>query len=176
MEKYRPDWDTLWMTMAFAISQRSRDTSTSHGCVMVDTDNKIISVGYNSFPKNCIDERLPSTRPLKYAVTIHAENNSIINANRSLKGATAYITGFPCPNCFGSMLNAGIENIVYGCVGSHCINEEDVELINLMNISKEGNKKITIKKYENSDNIFDFLNTISEYMTDKLNRIDLING
>ena len=174
--KERIDWDTLWMTMAFSISQRSLDDSTKHGCVMVDGDNKIISVGYNSFPKNCIDERLPLTRPLKYRAILHSETNSIINANRSLKGATAYITGFPCPNCFGNMLNAGIENIVYGCVGSHCINEEDTELINLMNISKEGNKKITIKKYENIEDLQIFLNTISGYITEKLNRTDLING
>ena len=109
----RIDWNTLWTAFAFMVSQRSIDPNTKHGCVIVDKDNRLISVGYNSFPRNCWDESLPLSRPQKYSVIIHAETNAIINAQRNIENSIVYLTGFPCSNCFGNMLNAGIKKIIY---------------------------------------------------------------
>jgi dCMP deaminase len=176
----RIEWDNLWMTLAIATAQRSIDTSTKHGCVFIGENNHFISLGYNSFPKDCLDNQLPKTRPLKYKVTIHSEINAIINARESLKGSTAYITGYPCSLCFASMLNAGIEKIIYGPVGSNCISDEDIELIREMNVSSFAlSQKIEIVKFENIskiDHLYDFLDAIKGYIEDKKKKTDLING
>ena len=177
----RIDWHTLWMTMAFAVSQRSIDPSTKHGCIIVDDKNRLISMGYNSFPRQCFEEALPLTRPKKYKAIIHSETNAIINAgNRGLEGATAYITGCPCTCCFGNMLNAGISRVIYGPVWSYCIDKEDIILIQQMNIDKKTHKnKIEIIKYEEITDIKQiekFLDQIKQYTIEKISRTDLNNG
>lgn len=182
MKRERVNWDVLWLTSAFMFSQRSVDPNTQHGCVFVDDNNCFISMGYNSFPRDCQDDKLPLTRPEKYEHIVHSEANAIINAKRSLEGATAYITGFPCPRCFSMMLNAGIKKIIYGPVGSHQIRETDIKAVNDMNISeKTGDKfKIEIRKY--SDNIGDlneidnFLDQIKAYKHQKMQLKNVLNG
>ena len=41
------DWDLYFMKIARAVSIRSPDLHTKHGCVLVDSRNRIISTGYN---------------------------------------------------------------------------------------------------------------------------------
>ena len=177
----RIDWDTLWMTMALTVAQRSVDPATKHGCIIVDKKNKLVSMGYNSFPRDCVDESMPLTRPAKYKVIIHSETNAIINAgDRDQEGCTVYVTGHPCTNCFGNMLNAGITKIVYGPVGSHCLSEEDIDLTRQMNISASMMKpKIRIMKFEDIADIkqiAEFIDEVKEYTNEKIDRTDLING
>jgi len=177
----RINWDTLWMTMVFAVAQRSIDKQTKCGTVLIGEDNHFISMGYNSFPRDCIDESLPRTRPEKYKIIIHSEVNAIANAvnRKELKGATAYITGYPCSNCFSVMLNAGIKKIIYGPSGSHCISQDDIRL-RQMNISAKTLKmKIKIIKFEdigNIEDIYDFLDVIKKYIEERIQKTDLING
>ncbi len=178
----RIDWGTLWMTMALTVSQRSIDPSTKHGCIIVDEKNRLISMGYNSFPRNCVDESLPLTRPEKYGAILHSEVNAIINAgDRDLEGAIAYTTGHPCTNCFGSMINAGISKVVYGPVGCvDCISKDDIILIQQMNIdSKTLKNKIKMIKYEdiaNMKQVEDFLDQVKNYTKEKTEQTGVING
>ena len=181
MLEKRIDWETLWMTMALTVAQRSIDPSTKHGCIIVDNKNRLISIGYNSFPRQCIEGSLPLTRPEKYMAIIHSETNAIINAgDRDLEGSTVYVTGHPCVNCFGNMLNAGVAKIIYGPVGSHCLDKEHIILIQKMNISsKTLENKIQIVKYEDVADIGqikEFLEQVEKYTDEKINRKDLING
>ena len=181
MLEKRIDWETLWMTMALTVAQRSIDPSTKHGCIIVDSKNRLISMGYNSFPRQCIEESLPLTRPEKYSVIIHSETNAIINAgDRKLEGSTIYVTGYPCPNCFGNMLNAGISKIIYGPIGSHCLDKEDIILIQKLNINSETlENKIQMVKYEEIADLIqikEFLGQVEKYTDEKINRKDLING
>lgn len=178
MEKYttdmRIDWDTLWMNLAFNFALRSVDTSTKHGCVIVDKDNKFLSMGYNSFASDCNDEDLPLTRPEKYKIILHSEDNAINNAKRDLTGAIAYITGYPCVTCFSRLLNAKISKIIYGPVGSNCIDESDRELYDKLNISKNSGKcKIEIVKYtdiHSIEHLDKWMNYVKEYKNYTLNR------
>lgn len=124
------------MDMAFLISQKSLDPSTKHGCIAIDVDHTPLSMGYNSPPRNCIDENIPLERNLKYPFFCHSEENCIINAARSgisLKGSIFYITGFPCSKCFRGILNVGAIKIVYGPVKSNCVSNEDRRAIEIMN-------------------------------------------
>ena len=107
----RPDWDGYFMTMAMLVATRSQDAQWQCGCVMV-RDKKVLATGYNSFPRDMPDYKLPKTRPLKYDWMIHSEANAIYNATVPLHGATCYVNGHPCLECLKSCYQNGITNFV----------------------------------------------------------------
>ena len=106
-------WDEMFMLMAQAVAMKSKDLSTKVGAVIVDTSNKVRSVGYNGFPRGMnddIEER--HQRPLKYAYTEHAERNALYNAETSLTGCTIYVTSLlPCYDCARGIIQAGITRV-----------------------------------------------------------------
>lgn len=126
----RPNWDHWYLAMCLVVSQRSIDTSTKHGCVIVGEDREVLSIGYNSPPRNCNDSDIPQTRPEKYNYLEHSESNGILNAARigvSLRNSTFYITGYPCHDCIRKIINVGAKRVVYGEIDSHCNNNYSVE-------------------------------------------------
>ncbi len=124
------DWDCYFINIAHAVSDRSPDPTTKHGCVLVDKNNRIISTGYNGpikgLPSHCVE----TTRPAKYKWMIHAEDNAVLFAKCDLEGSTAYITGHPCAACFRRLVQAGIRRIVYGMTMSSCITTDDFKMCN----------------------------------------------
>jgi len=53
---------------------------------------------------------------LKYPLICHAEENAIMHAARigvSLKGSVAYVTWPPCSRCARSLIQAGINEVIY---------------------------------------------------------------
>lgn len=44
-------WDEYFIRMAMFVAQKSKDDSTQVGCVIVSTDNTVLSMGYNGFPR-----------------------------------------------------------------------------------------------------------------------------
>jgi dCMP deaminase len=102
------------MELAFLVKKRSPDAQTQHGAVIVDSNNKIVSSGYNGFPPGGPDHLIPNLRPRKYDYIIHAEMNAILSARQDLSNCTIYVTGIPCKTCFLHILGAGIHNIVCG--------------------------------------------------------------
>ena len=113
-------WHIRFMRIANEIASWSRDPSTKVGCVLVK-DKKIISTGYNGFPKNISDDlnRL-NDRNFKYEATIHAETNAIITAalhGISTEGAAAYTTFHPCSRCAAALINAGVTEVYVSARG-----------------------------------------------------------
>lgn len=110
------NWDKRFLDLAEYISKWSKDRSRGVGAVIVNSDKRVISFGYNGFPSGVdddVDER--HERPVKYDWTIHAEMNAIINAARlgvSTNGATIYLNLFPCARCAGDLINSGIKKVV----------------------------------------------------------------
>lgn len=99
------------MAQAFLIAQRSFDESTKCGCVLVSKDGRVLSTGYNGPVKGLNDAKVPQTRPEKYDWFMHAEENALCAYASSwtdIQGATAYITGLPCNNCFRALVQKGI--------------------------------------------------------------------
>lgn len=123
----RPDWDTVFMAVAFVMAQRSPDAETKHGAVLIDGKRRIIGTGFNGFPRGCRDEMLPKVRPGKYPYVIHAEVNALINSRQTEHPdqCTLYVTGEPCHECFKLIVQYGIGRVVYGGVGSVCIDAND---------------------------------------------------
>lgn len=112
-------WDEYFMGVAELSAMRSKDPHTQVGCCIVSQDHKILSMGYNGFPRGCSDDDFPWKRegpPLenKYFYTTHSELNAILNyRGGSLEGASLYVTLFPCNECAKAIIQAGIKEIVY---------------------------------------------------------------
>ena len=112
-------WDEYFMGVAILSGMRSKDPNTQVGACIVSPDNKILSMGYNGFPKGCSDDEFPWRRdgdPLenKYFYTTHSELNAILNyRGGSLEGAKLYVSLFPCNECAKAIIQSGIKSIVY---------------------------------------------------------------
>ena len=109
--------DLRYMNIAKEFSTWSKDPSTKVGCVVVGEDREIRSTGFNGFPRGISDDigRL-TDRSKKYPLICHAEENAIMHAARigiSLKGSTAFVTWPPCSRCARSLIQAGVQEIVY---------------------------------------------------------------
>lgn len=106
-------WDQKHLKLAETISLYSKDPSTKVGAVIVDELNRIVSVGYNGFPRKIEDseERL-TDRELKYKYTIHAEMNALLFAERNLEGCSIYTTFMPCQECAKMIIQSGIARVV----------------------------------------------------------------
>lgn len=107
-------WHQRFMLMARQVSTWSKDPSTKVGCVLAK-EKKVLSVGYNGFPKNISDDlnRLIN-REEKYEITVHAEVNAVTTAALHgvvTEGAVAYVTFNPCSRCAAVLINAGIDSI-----------------------------------------------------------------
>ena len=113
----RPGWDTYFMRIAQVVGERSTCDRAHVGCVLV-VDKRILTAGYNGSPagqEHCDD--IGHLFVDGHCVrTIHAETNAIIQAalhGVSTKGATCYVTHYPCLNCSKVLINAGITRLVY---------------------------------------------------------------
>ncbi len=110
-------WDRRFLELAKHISEWSKDPSTKVGCVVVGVDREVRSTGFNGFPRGIEDDldRLED-RDRKYPLICHAEENAIMHAARigvSLKGNTAYVTWPPCSRCTRSLIQAGLNEVVF---------------------------------------------------------------
>ena len=103
-------WELRYLEMARLVSTWSKDPSTKVGAVIVDSDNTVISVGFNGLPRRIqdTDQRL-NNRDIKLKMIIHAEINAIITAKRPLNGTTIYTYPFmSCSQCAGLIIQSGI--------------------------------------------------------------------
>ncbi len=106
-------WDYRFLDLAEFISSWSKDPSTKVGAVIVDKNNRIVSVGYNGFPKHIEDNDRLKERDIKYNIIVHGEINAILFANKSVEGCTLYTYPFmPCPRCAGLIIQSGIKRVV----------------------------------------------------------------
>ena len=108
------------MGVAKLSAMRSKDPNTQVGACIVSEDNKILSMGYNGFPKGCSDDEFPWDKMdedpynRKYFYVTHSELNAILNyRGGSLEGSKIYVTLFPCNECAKAIIQAGIKTIIY---------------------------------------------------------------
>lgn len=109
----RLTWEQYFKELAALSAARSPCTRLKVGCLLVK-DNRIVSQGYNGFLAGCSHTSL--VRDGHEQATVHAEQNAVADcAKRGVNchGCTAYITHYPCLNCFKIMAAAGINQIVY---------------------------------------------------------------
>ena len=122
-------WTPYFLAIAKLTSQRSKDPQTQTGACIVDSENRIVGVGYNGFPRGCSDDILPWSslspdhdndmniaNPLHHKkwFMVHAEINAILNKIGNVNNTTMYVYGsFPNNECAKIIIQAGIKEIVY---------------------------------------------------------------
>ena len=109
----RPTWDDYFKKIVLATKERSACERLQVGCLLVK-DNRIISQGYNGFLPGLPHESI--IRDNHEQATVHAEQNAISDCAKrgvSCLGCIAYITHYPCINCFKIMAASGIKEIRY---------------------------------------------------------------
>lgn len=112
-------WDEYFMGIALLSANRSKDPSTRVGACIVNSSNKIMSVGYNGLPRGCSDDEFPWEREgeafdTKYPYVCHAELNAILNnGGGSLAGCKIYVALFPCNECAKAIIQCGISEVIY---------------------------------------------------------------
>ena len=52
-------WDEYFMGLALLSAQRSKDPNSKVGACIVNSDHKIVGIGYNGFPTGISDSDLP---------------------------------------------------------------------------------------------------------------------
>lgn len=113
-------WDEFFMGAAMLCAKRSKDPNTQVGACIVNSENRIVSVGYNGFPAGCDDDVFPWERSsedrynTKYLYVCHAELNAILNCDRgNVRDCIVYTTLFPCNECAKAIIQSGIAEVVY---------------------------------------------------------------
>lgn len=106
-------WDKRFMELAKMVATWSKDRSTGVGAVIVNDKKKVLSVGFNGFPRGVNDDvESRHIRPEKNNYVIHAERNALDEAETSLEGATIYCTFFTCATCAHGIIQKGLKKVV----------------------------------------------------------------
>lgn len=104
-------WDNRMLNIAKEVSMWSKDPNKKIGAVIVNSERRIISQGYNGLPKGMNDEL--NNTVLKNVFVCHAEVNAIINAKGNCKDTTIYVHGLPtCIECAKIIAQAEIKKVV----------------------------------------------------------------
>ena len=128
----RPDKTMYYLNIALSVAARSTCLRRKFGAVIVK-DDTIIGTGYNGNARGvincheagCIKNLMnsPSGQAYDYCPAVHAEENAIINSNRSDRiASTLFIAGIdskgkytmalPCQRCQRKIINSQIKKVV----------------------------------------------------------------
>lgn len=114
MEEKKMNWDEYFLAIAETVALKSKDPSSKMGCVIVDQNKRVVSLGYNGLIQGAKESKMTLTeRPMKYYFAIHSEMNALLFAYRDLTGCTLYNRVATCENCLKYCLQAGIKRFVY---------------------------------------------------------------
>ncbi|WP_185860833.1 deoxycytidylate deaminase [Blattabacterium cuenoti] len=111
---YNKSDDLVYMNMAVEHSKLSFCKKKKVGAVIVK-NKKIISNGYNRTPHGLNHICEDHNGDTKWYV-IHAEANAILKISSSFlscKGASIYITHFPCKECCKLIYLSNIKRVIY---------------------------------------------------------------
>ena len=107
------DWNKRFLDLADHIAQWSKDPRTKVGAVIVDEKKRVVSIGYNGFPRGVLDnDERYDHRPTKHLYVAHAERNALDNAPLMVDGCTMYVPLLPCNECAKSIIQKGITTVV----------------------------------------------------------------
>ena len=114
MSTSQKQWDEYFLKIAETVAEKSKDPSSKMGCVIVDQNKRVVSLGYNGMLQGADESKMTlSERPMKYYFAIHSEMNAILFAHQDLTGCTIYNRVATCENCLKYCLQAGIKRFVY---------------------------------------------------------------
>lgn len=126
----KSNWDKRFLLITRDIANLSKDPSTRVGSLIVDKDRRIVSTGYNGFPRGVKDDERLLDREQKLKIIIHAEENALLFAKQSLEDCTIYTWPIgPCTTCASYIIQAGIKRVVFPPLPEHMIRwQESISL------------------------------------------------
>lgn len=134
----RKSWEEYFMELAENVATRGTCDRAYVGCVLVNSENRIVSTGYNGSLKgnpHC-DEAGHYLRDGHCIRTLHAEMNALLYCAKEgirVNGCICYVTHFPCLNCTKALIQAGISKIYYR--NGYRIDDYATQLLKLNGIS-----------------------------------------
>lgn len=120
----RPEWTTYFLGIADAVAARGDCIRSRVGAVLVGSDFRIRSTGYNgSYPggpscsagecERCNSD-VPSGSGYEDCVEVHAEANALLYASwPDCQGSTLYVTRKPCKDCTKLIRSSGVVKVVW---------------------------------------------------------------
>ena len=107
------EWDERFMRLATEVGSWSKDINAKVGAVLVSSDRRKVSFGYNGLPWGFDDsDSVLNDANVKNALTSHAEQNAILNAPFDTEGFTLYVTKAPCLSCCVMIRQSRIGRVV----------------------------------------------------------------
>lgn len=133
----RKSWNQYFIELAENVATRGTCDRAYVGCVLVNSENRIVSTGYNgSITGNSHCDQVGHTMRDNHCIaTIHAEMNALLYCAKegiSVKGCKAYVTHLPCLNCTKALIQSGISEVYYR--QAYRIDEYAIELLDKNNI------------------------------------------
>ena len=107
-------WDWRFLDLVKRVASWSKDPNTKMGCLIVSSDRRHVSWGYNGFPEGIADNSRLMDRDLKRQMMEHSERNCVYNCPFEPRdyNCTAYITGQPCIDCAKALMAKQIRRVV----------------------------------------------------------------
>lgn len=143
------NWHQRYIELARHVATWSKDPSTQVGAVIVDQKRRVVSMGYNGFPRGVLDfDELYQNRFEKLKFICHAERNALDNSPHSVEQCSLYATFMPCNECAKSIIQRGI-TAVYTIEPIE--ERNDTLFSNMENNSSRYNWNYTLKMFDEAD-------------------------
>lgn len=120
----KTDW---FLDLALRCAYQGTCLRRNFGAIIVDVQGTIVSTGYTGTCRgvehctSCLREKyhIPSGQRYELCLSVHAEQNAIMQAGKATRGSTLYLAGYdvktenivgfyPCFLCAKMILNSGI--------------------------------------------------------------------
>ena len=111
--KSRISWEKYALKLAEVAALRSPDPFRKVGCSVLDSENRIISLGYNGLAKGKeVSDDFWKDRDKRRPFMIHAEMNALSLIKRG-SGKLLASTLLPCSCCANVIAAHGIETVIF---------------------------------------------------------------
>jgi dCMP deaminase len=112
--KNRPSFEKIALETAKIWSSRSEDPYKKVGCVILDQEKRILSMGYNGVkPNQIVPIHFWNDRDQRRIYMIHAETNALSCISRYQNPFLIASTLMPCSNCAMNISSYGIKKVLY---------------------------------------------------------------
>lgn len=125
--KRRPEIAETMLAIANVIATRSTCVRRNVGAVLVDANNRVLSIGHNGPAKGmphctdkpCAGAECPSGTGLDLCQAIHAEQNALMFCHDIMKIDKCFVTTSPCVHCVKMLMNTSCKVIMFSETHPH---------------------------------------------------------
>lgn len=113
----RMSHDDYFLSLVELVAERSTCQRRRVGAILVDINNRILATGYNGVPQSfqhCIDSpcRGVDGNPGAKCMSVHAEQNALLQCAERRSIHTLYVSTTPCFDCAKMLANTSLKRVV----------------------------------------------------------------